>query len=519
MEEYSLADFSTLMLRRLAESSSAGYVLLYLGGGVGDADAAEDARGGAVHVGGGSVRLMEETVTRFLNVARDTGADMLYSDYYESVAGGRFDNVAECSGMKAGGSGEALVPHPLIDCQEGAMRDDFDFGKVLVFKTSALCEAVAGMTVEYKYAGLYDLRLRMKNIIHIPEPLYVFVSQQLDSEGERQFDYVNPKNREVQIEMETVCTEHLKRIGAYLQPFSYAPGTRSAVTFPVTASVVIPVYNRVKTIGDAVRCALAQVCDFPFNVFVIDNHSTDGTSELLAELKKEVSHAPKNDHTADTHRADPTAPALEIITPTGRGLGIGGCWNLAVNSPLCGEFAVQLDSDDLYSGLDSLQKIVTALRKQDCAMLVGSYDLTDFNLNPIPPGVIDHREWTEENGRNNALRVNGLGAPRAFCTAILRKIGGFPNVSYGEDYAVGLRISREYKIGRIYDVLYHCRRWGGNSDSNLPLVRLNANNAYKDWLRTAELRARIRMNGGSGSQGMGTTDIEGECVTSNVTAL
>ncbi len=486
IESFSLADCSTLTLRKLAEAAASDYLLLYLGGG--------------------TIHLRENAVIRFLNIARDTGADMVYSDYYD-VLPSDHDSADHRSAS-------SLTPHPLIDCQEGALRDDFDFGKVLFFKTSALREAIAEMTADYKYAGLYDLRLRLGNIVHIPEPLYTFDPQPLENKednnglpatkqgsddgkreaGERQFDYVNPKNHEVQIEMEAACTEHLKRIGAYLQPFDYSGHTYCdldgighnlsggdstaepsvADAWPVTASVVIPVYNRVKTIGDAVRCALAQTCDFPYNVIVIDNHSTDGTSELLAELKN------KN---------------LEIITPTERGLGIGGCWNLAVNSPLCGEFAVQLDSDDLYSGPDTLQKIVTALRDQDCAMLVGSYLLTDFDLNPIPPGLIDHREWTEGNGRNNALRVNGLGAPRAFRTAILRKIGGFPNVSYGEDYAVGLRIGREYKIGRLYEPIYYCRRWGGNSDSNLPLAKVNANNSYKDRLRTIELRARIRMNG------------------------
>ncbi len=536
--EYCLEDCSTLTLKKLAGAAASDYLLLYLGG---------------------FVRLGEDAVTRFLDVARDTGADMVYSDYYDAVSAisdstGRPDRKAVHSiatqDFNEAGEETALTPHPLIDCQEGSLRDDFDFGKVLVFKTSSLKTAVAEMTAEYKYAGLYDLRLRMKNIVHISEPLYIFTPQPLENEGscdsgpsseneggcdsgasshkggynevcgveegsgksdarERQFDYVNPKNREVQIEMEAACTEHLKRVGAYLQPFVYSDsnpcgsaafdrvsdcgdssignngsenyinladnGKKTSPTFPVTASVIIPVYNRVKTIADAVRCALSQVCDFPFNVIVIDNHSTDGTSELLASLKN---------------------GKLEIITPEESGLGIGGCWNLALNSPLCGEFAVQLDSDDLYAGPDTLQKIVTALREQNCAMLVGTYMLTDFDLNPIPPGIIDHREWTEENGRNNALRVNGLGAPRAFRTAILRKVGGMPNVSYGEDYAVGLRIGREYKIGRLYEPLYYCRRWGGNSDSNLPLARLNANNVYKDSLRTAELRARIAMNCG-----------------------
>ena len=130
-------------------------------------------------------------------------------------------------------------------------------------------------------------------------------------------------------------------------------------------------------------------------------------------------------------------------------------------------------------------------------MVIGSYMMTDFNMNPIPPGVIDHREWTDANGRNNALRVNGLGAPRAFWTPLLRKLG-MPDTSYGEDYAIGLRISREYRIGRIHDVLYCCRRWEGNSDADLSVERQNACNLYKDRLRTWEIEARIRLNMAAG---------------------
>jgi glycosyltransferase involved in cell wall biosynthesis len=293
--------------------------------------------------------------------------------------------------------------------------------------------------------------------------------------GEKQFDYVDPRNRAVQIEMEKACTAHLKRIGAYLEPkFKDPDSCGLSGEFPVKATVVIPVFNRIRTVADAVESALSQKCTFPFNVIVVDNHSSDGTTELLSTLSSKDSR-------------------LVHVIPERGDLGIGGCWNLAVHHPQCGEYAVQLDSDDVYSGPDTLQKIVDAFREQKCAMVVGTYQMTDFQMNPIPPGIIDHREWTEDNGRNNALRINGLGAPRAFWTPLLRTIN-LPNTSYGEDYALGLRISREYRIGRIYDVLYCCRRWEGNSDAALDVERVNANNLYKDRIRTWELEARIRIN-------------------------
>ena len=393
---------------------------------------------------------------RIVAIADDTGADMLYADHYRVVEGQR-------------------RRHPLIDCQKGALRDDFDFGSVLVFRTSSFVKAVSEMDEEYRWGALYDLRLRMDNIVHINEYLYTEVETDTRKSGEKLFDYVDPKNRQVQIEMEKICTEHLKRVGAWLPPvFKDVCPAGQGNSFPVTASVIIPVYNRVRTVKDAVQSALSQECDFPFNVIVVDNHSVDGTTELLSELA------------AGDER-------LVHVIPERDDLGIGGCWNMALHHPSCGEYAVQLDSDDVYSGTDTLTRIVNAFREQNCAMVVGTYQMTDFDMNPIPPGIIDHREWTEENGRNNALRINGLGAPRAFWTPVLRQLN-LPNTSYGEDYALGLRISREYRIGRIYDVLYCCRRWEGNSDAALDVEKVNANNLYKDRIRTWELEARIRKN-------------------------
>ena len=396
---------------------------------------------------------------RIISIAEDTGADMLYADHYELVT--------DAEGR------EVRRKHPLIACQKGALRDDFDFGSVLVFRTTSFRRAVRAMEQDWQWGALYDLRLRMKNIVHINEYLYTEIETDTRKSGEKQFDYVDPKNRAVQDEMEKICTGHLKRIGAWLEPVFKNPDLREfgQQEFPVTASVVIPVFNRIKTVKDAVESALSQECDFPFNVIVVDNHSTDGTTALLEEL------AARDER-------------LVHVVPVKHDLCIGGCWNLAVHHEMCGEYAVQLDSDDVYSGPDTLRKIVDAFREQKCAMVVGTYQMTDFNMNPIPPGVIDHKEWTEDNGRNNALRINGLGAPRAFWTPLLRTIN-LPDTSYGEDYALGLRISREYRIGRIYDVLYCCRRWDGNSDAALDIERVNANNLYKDRIRTWELEARI----------------------------
>lgn len=428
---------STETLRSIAEAVSGKYMLIYT----------KDM----------PLEMGMFALDRILSIAEDTGADMLYADHYKMVEGRR-------------------KKHPLIACQKGALRDDFDFGSVLVFRSSSFRRAVRAMETDYEFGALYDLRLRMKNIVHINECLYTEIETDNRKSGEKQFDYVDPRNRAVQIEMEKVCTEHLKRIGAWLEPKFKEPDLNEFAenTFEVTATVVIPVFNRVGTVKDAVESVLSQKCDFPYNVIVVNNHSTDGTTELLDEIA------------ASDER-------LVHVIPAKHDLGIGGCWNLAVHHGLCGEYAVQLDSDDVYSGPDTLQKVVDAFREQKCAMVVGTYQMTDFNMNPIPPGIIDHREWTEDNGRNNALRINGLGAPRAFWTPLLRTIN-LPNTSYGEDYALGLRISREYRIGRIYDVLYCCRRWEGNSDAALDVERVNANNLYKDRIRTWELEARLRKN-------------------------
>lgn len=386
---------------------------------------------------------------RWAGVASDTGADMVYADHWDRLADG------------------TVRRHPLIDCQEGALRDDFDFGSLWLVRVRALKERAAELPDDLEFGALYDLRLRFANIVHIKEFLYTELETDLRRSGERQFDYVDPRNRSVQVEMERICTEYLRRTGALLET-DFKSVTGHGGMFPVTATIVIPVLNRVRTIGDAVNSALSQQTAFPFNVMVVDNHSSDGTSELLE---------------ADTD------PRLVHLVPGRNDLGIGGCWNLAVQDPRCGEYAVQLDSDDVYSGPDTLQKIVDKFREERSAMVIGSYRMTDFEMNPIPPGIVDHREWTDANGRNNALRINGLGAPRAFWTPLVRELG-FPNVSYGEDYAVGLRICREYRISRIYEPLYCCRRWEGNSDAALSIEKVNANNWYKDSLRTIELTAR-----------------------------
>ena len=393
------------------------------------------------------------TLERFLRVADDTDAVMVYADHYKMVEG-------------------KMEKHPVIDYQSGSLRDDFDFGSLWCIKAQALADYIAQSDrEEYQFAALYDLRLylsRVGEIFHLNEFLYSEAELDTRKSGEKQFDYVNPRNREVQIEMEKACTQHLGKVGALIDTTFYRQPDFGEQEFEYEASVIIPVFNREKTVADAVKSALGQKASFKFNVIVVNNHSTDRTGEILDELK---------------------ADNLIQIVPERTDLGIGGCWNEAINSSFCGKFAVQLDSDDLYSSPKTLQKIVDAFYKQKAAMIIGSYRMCDFDLNTLPPGLIDHKEWTDENGCNNALRINGLGAPRAFFTPLVRQIQ-FPNTSYGEDYALGLAFSRRYRIGRIYDELYLCRRWGGNSDAALSVEKVNANNLYKDRLRTMELKAR-----------------------------
>ena len=397
------------------------------------------------------IELSKASLKRFVSIANDTSASMVYSNYYQVM------------------NGETSVV-PTIEYQLGSVRDDFNFGSLVLVRV----EDVRAVSIaEYEFATWYAIRLALSNlgeIVHIDEVLYTEMEEDTRKSGEKQFDYVNPRNRAVQIEMEKAFTAYLKETGAYLEP-KFKDVDFSGVAFENEASVIIPVRNRVKTVADAVRSALNQKASFSFNVIVIDNHSTDGTTELLREIASEDSR-------------------LVHIVPESTKLGIGGCWMEGVNNSACGKFAVQLDSDDLYDGDNVLQQIVDEFYAQNCAMLIGSYTMTNFNLEVLPPGLIDHAEWTPDNGRNNALRINGLGAPRAFFTPLLREYG-VPNVSYGEDYALGLRFSREYQIGRIYNSLYLCRRWEGNSDAVLAIDKVNANNFYKDKLRTIEMAARL----------------------------
>lgn len=393
---------------------------------------------------------------RMMRILRDSGGVMVYADRYVKI-------------------GESKSNVPAIDCQEGSLRDDFDFGPLVMFDTAAFKAAVAGMDKDYEAAGFYDLRLRLSRMalpVHIREYLYTETVVPEASEGEAHFAYVDPKNRNVQIEMEDACTAHLKTVGGYLEP-EFNSVDFDCEEFEYEASVIIPVRNRVRTIRDAIRSVLGQKTDFAFNLIIVDNHSTDGTSEAIEEF------------TGDNR--------VIHIVPCRDDLGIGGCWNVGANHPKAGKFCVQLDSDDVYADENTLAKMVKAFYDNDAAMVVGSYRLTDIDLNTIPPGVIDHKEWTPDNGRNNALRINGLGAPRAFFTPMLRRIH-VPNTSYGEDYALGLAFSRRHRIGRVYDVVYLCRRWEDNSDHALDIVKTNANNLYKDRIRTWELRARIALN-------------------------
>lgn len=427
---------STAALKKMADAADTEYVLIY-------------TKTFPLDLG-------KFALLRMMQVCDDTDAGFVYSDYYENRDG-------------------RLSPHPVIDYQEGSLRDDFNFGSVMLYRAEGFRKACHRMDTDYQFAGLYDLRLKISQMhwpVHIQELLYSEVETDTRKTGEKQFDYVDPRNRTVQIEMEKACTNHLKEIGAYLKPdfveISFKEGK-----FETDATVVIPVKNRVRTVGDAIKSVLSQKTEYSFNLIIVDNYSTDGTTDVIKSF------------------AEKDSRVVHII-PERKDLGIGGCWDEALFSEKCGRFAIQLDSDDLYIDENVITRIVDAFHSQQCAMVVGSYKMVNFDLQDIPPGLIDHREWTPDNGRNNALRINGLGAPRAFYTPVLRSIR-IPNVSYGEDYAAGLAISRHYQIGRIYEPLYLCRRWDENSDAALDVNKSNTYNSYKDKLRTVELLARKKM--------------------------
>lgn len=424
---------TTTVVKRIAENSTSDYTLLY-------------TKSLPLKIGPAGIE-------RMVRMATDANAGMLYFDYFE---------------LKSG----QLQSHPVIEYQDGSLRDDFDFGSLVLYKTEALKSAVTAMNEAYDFAGLYDLRLKISQhhkIIRMPEFLYTEVESDTRKTGQKMFDYVDPKNQQIQIEMEQACLAHLKEVGAYLEP-KFKKIAFDQSNFPVEASVIIPVRNREKTIGDALNSVLSQKTDFPFNLIIVDNFSTDGTSEIIKSF------------------AEKDSRVIHLI-PDRNDLGIGGCWNVGVAHEQCGKFAIQLDSDDLYIDDNVISTVVGAFYEQNCAMVVGSYKMVNFKLEEIPPGLIDHKEWTPENGRNNALRINGLGAPRAFYTPVLRDVK-IPNTSYGEDYALGLNISRKYQIGRIYDPIYLCRRWEENSDASLDIQKLNAHNFYKDKIRTLEFWAR-----------------------------
>ena len=394
------------------------------------------------------------SLERFLFIAQTSGAGILYSDYWEKTDGN-------------------LIPHPLIDYQKGSLRDDFNFGSMLLIKTKLFKKHIKNVP-QYKFAGLYRLRLAIskeEEILRIPEMLYTAVEKDTRKSGKKIFDYVDPKNRLVQIEMEEALTSHLKETSAYIDPLSLKTIDFDQDIFDVEASVIIPVRNREKTIADAINSVMIQKTDFNFNLIIVDNHSTDNTTRIIRKFAKKYNQ-------------------LIHLIPGRYDLGIGGCWNYAVHDKRCGKFAIQLDSDDLYNSENTLSKIVKQFYAEKCAMVIGSYQMTNFDLEEIPPGIIDHKEWTDDNGMNNALRINGLGAPRAFYTPVLRKIM-IPNTSYGEDYAVGLSISGKYKIGRIYEPVYLCRRWDDNSDASLNTEAMNKHNLYKDRIRTIEYMARL----------------------------
>ncbi len=430
--------FSTGAMKKIAEHSQSGDYTLII---------TQESR---IHFG-------MLALERFLTICYETETPLVYSDYLDRQEG-------------------TNSPHAVVDYQSGSLRDDFDFGPVLFFQSKALIEATREMADSYEFAGLYQLRLKtscVKLPVRIPEFLYTVEPLDTRASGKKMFDYVDPKNRAVQVEMEAVVTSHLKEVGGYLEP-EFSTISFEKGSFGVEASVIIPVLNREKTVVDAIESVMLQVAAFDFNLILVDNHSTDRTTSIVNELARKYNN-------------------LIHVIPDRHDLGIGGCWNVGIHHPECGKFAVQLDSDDLYSAPDTLQQIVSAFYDQQCAMVIGAYQMTNFDLEEIPPGIVDHREWTPENGRNNALRINGLGAPRAFYTPVIRKIN-VPNVSYGEDYAIGLAISRNYQIGRIYNPVYLCRRWEENSDALLSIEAQNRHNLYKDRLRSFELTARINLN-------------------------
>lgn len=437
---------SSATIKAIAEKADADYVLLY--------------------TKYNTLKFAPFAIERFVKIADDSQSSMCYADHY---------NVTEKGAVKA----------PVIDYQFGALRDDFDFGSVILYCGKCFKKAAEAMKADYEFAGLYDHRLKLSQIgklTHINEYLYSDVELDTRKSGEKIFDYVDPKNRGRQIEMEAACTEHLKEIGGYLAPTKVVDGKEvpnfkhiefNRGEFDVEATVMIPVRNRIRTIRDAIKSVLNQKCDFKFNLMVVDNFSTDGTREAIDEFKDD--------------------PRLIHIIADYYDMGIGGYWNLAAHHEKAGKFIVQLDSDDMYKDENTLATMVGAFYEQNVAMVVGTYIMTDIDCNMIAPGIIDHKEWTPENGRNNALRINGLGAPRAFYTPVLRDVK-IPNTSYGEDYALGLNISRTYQIGRVYTPVYMCRRWDDNSDASLDVVKMNNNNLYKDRVRTWELEARVAMN-------------------------
>lgn len=405
-----------------------------------------------------------KAVERMYNIALATDARMVYADRNQL-------------------KNSEIISVPTIDFQPGSIRNDFDFGSVVMVKSDSIHyfwtdsdydeEEDRCIKDGFKYAGWYHLWLTFsedpQSIYHIKETLYTEVETDNRKSGEKQFDYVNPASKDVQLEMEKAATLFLSNMNACIDANNIVKVDLGKGDFPVEMTVVIPVRNRARTIADAIKSVLMQKTAFPFNLIVVDNHSTDGTTEIIDKFKED--------------------PRVVHIIPQRDDLGIGGCWNMAIYDNRCGKYAVQLDSDDLYSDEHTLTKIHDKFVEQQCAMVIGSYRMTNFNLETLPPGIIDHKEWTDGNGMNNALRINGLGAPRAFYTPILRTIG-FPNTSYGEDYAVGLAISRLYRIGRIYEPIYLCRRWEGNSDAALSPEKINKNNAYKDAIRSIELARR-----------------------------